>query len=66
MADKGHVQLDAVERQEMDVLQRRVARPEVVEEDPDPHLPKPVERRTDPLQVVDKDALGHLDQNAMF
>ena len=51
VADKGHVQLDAVERQGMDVLQRRVARPEVVEEDPDPRLPKPVERCADLLQV---------------
>ena len=59
--DERPVDLDRVERQVLQVGQRRVAGAEVVEHEPDAHVAQPAERPDPDLGLVHHDALGDLE-----
>ena len=59
--DEGTVDLDLVEREALQVGQRRISGAEIVHRDPDPERPQLMQHRKRGLLVVQQYALGDLD-----
>src|SRR5262249_46658584 len=61
IGDERAIDLERVERELAEVAERRVAGPEIVERDPEPHRLERAEQRARRLRVVDERALRDLD-----
>src|SRR5688500_7576387 len=63
--DEGPVDLHVVDREPLQIAERRVTRPEVVDGHPHTERLEPVQRLDGRLDVIDHDTLGNLDAEAV-